>query len=236
MKGTLEERFWDKVDKRRADDCWLWLGFTNGAGYGMIRVGKISRAAYRVSWEIANEPIPEGRIILHSCGNPLCVNPSHLFIKARMTTEEKFWRDVAFLGAGGDDCWEWRGDKRGYYGQIGVHGKTIKTHRLSWELANGPIPGGMNVLHHCDNPICVNPKHLFLGTQADNVHDMQAKGRKADLHGEHNGRARLTEQGVHKIREMIKRGITQVAIAKEYNVTSREINNINTGVSWGWLK
>ena len=211
MKGTLEERFWDKVDKRRADDCWLWLGFTNGAGYGMIRVGKISRAAYRVSWEIANEPIPEGRIILHSCGNPLCVNPSHLFIKARMTTEEKFWRDVAFLGAGGDDCWEWRGDKRGYYGQIGVHGKTIKTHRLSWELANGPIPGGMNVLHHCDNPRCVNPHHLFLGTHGDNACDREKKHR-----GNHG---QLSIQQVLEVYVLaIKGEVTQREIGFEYHI------------------
>lgn len=150
------------------------------------------------------------------------------------TLEERFWDKVDKRGP--DDCWEWQGSMTRGYGMIRVGKGTQRAHRVSWEMANGPIPEGMNVLHHCDNPSCVNPAHLFLGTQADNVHDMQAKERKADLHGKRNGRARLTEQDVYKIREMIKQGISQRVIAKEYGVTFQEIGNINTGVSWGWLK
>jgi len=82
-------------------------------------------------------------------------------------------------------CIEWTGPKKRGYGLIGVDKKTVNTHRLAWELANGPIPDGLHVLHHCDNPPCCQTKptpgypdgHLFLGTPAQNAADMIAKGR-----------------------------------------------------------
>jgi len=153
----------------------------------------------------------------------------------KRTLEERFWEKVDKKGP--DDCWEWTAGKlsRGY-GRIKINGKEQYAHRVSWELANGPIPDGMCVLHRCDNPSCVNPAHLFLGTQGDNVYDMHQKGRAPDLRGERNGRARISREDVHKIREMISQGISQTNIARQYEVTKQEINNINTGVSWGWLK
>lgn len=76
-------------------------------------------------------------------------------------------------------CWEWLGARaNGGYGLFAVQNpRRITAHRYSWELHNGPIPAGMHVLHHCDNPPCVNPAHLFLGTASDNMRDMLAKGR-----------------------------------------------------------
>lgn len=100
--------------------------------------------------------------------------------------EERLWSRVDKNGPIPDHrpdlgpCWVWTGSKhRGrQHGQIGLRaGVLLWTHRLSWELTNGPIPGGLFVLHHCDNPPCVNPDHLWLGTQRDNVADMVAKGR-----------------------------------------------------------
>jgi len=93
----------------------------------------------------------------------------------RKTVEERFWAKVDKT----DSCWVWTGAtlRRGY-GQIRIPVKKAKqAHRLSWEIHNGPIPDGMLVCHKCDNPPCVNPAHLFLGTQSDNNKDCVRKGR-----------------------------------------------------------
>lgn len=90
---------------------------------------------------------------------------------------ERFWRYVAK----GDGCWLWVGSKNGPgYGKIGAGGKggrTVMAHRISWEIANGPVPEGLHVCHHCDVPACVRPDHLFVGTRSDNMRDAESKGR-----------------------------------------------------------
>lgn len=90
---------------------------------------------------------------------------------------ERFWRKVD-KSAGPEGCWPWTGSRHGFgYGFVSAGGKRRGAHRVSWELANGPIPDGLSVCHRCDNPPCVNPAHLFLGTVGDNTRDMMAKGR-----------------------------------------------------------
>ena len=91
-------------------------------------------------------------------------------------TPETFWLRVA--RADPDACWIWQGSKRPQgYGQLSYQGRHTSAHRLAWTLTHGPIPDGLFVLHRCDNPPCVNPAHLFLGTTDDNMHDAFVKHR-----------------------------------------------------------
>ena len=142
-----------------------------------------------------------------------------------------------------DECWLWLGyrmrpkNRKGiWHGQIntGRRGRSALTHRVAWELANGPIPPGMNVLHRCDNPGCVNPKHLFLGTQGDNVSDAAAKGRMPGprLIGERNPTAKLTIADVRAIREEAAAGAAPKALAARFSVTRQNIRSILLGQTW----
>lgn len=135
-------------------------------------------------------------------------------------------------------CWEWYGpfDKDGY-GKIKRHGKTLRAHRVSYEIANGPIPDGLLLMHSCDNPKCVNPKHLTPGTVAANNQDMTRKGRNAQgtgegLRGADNAQSRLTAIQVVRIRCRAAQGVSQAALAREYGVSQATIHKIIRRELW----
>lgn len=143
---------------------------------------------------------------------------------------DRFWEKVRK----GEACWLWTGgtDSNGY-GRIGLGGGSlvrVNTHRLSYELHFGPIPTGLNVLHSCDTPRCVNPAHLSLGTHADNVRDKCAKGRQAK--GERMGAAKLNEHSVIEIRRRLRGGESQQALAREFHVTAPAVGMIARGRAW----
>lgn len=128
------------------------------------------------------------------CGRPTgrfavrCVSCSVEARRVSTPVEPRFWPKVDQTG-GPDACWPWMACRNRHgYGKVGVGGISVTAHRAVWELANGPIPAGLHVLHRCDNPPCVNPAHLFLGTNADNVEDKVRKGRSCA--GERSGRYR----------------------------------------------
>ena len=128
-------------------------------------------------------------------------------------------------------CFLWTGTTTGGgYGRVRRGKRTHYAHRVAYELFVGPIPGGMNVLHRCDTPACVNPDHLFLGTPADRVRNRDEKGRAAA--GEQHFRARLTEDDVRTIRARAAAGETQRPLAREYGVDQATISNIVTRKSW----
>lgn len=99
-----------------------------------------------------------------------------------------------------------------------------------WTLTHGPITTGLDVCHRCDNPGCVNPAHLFLGTHADNMRDMQQKDRHA--RGERSGRASLTDAAVMEIRRLAKQGVLQSEIAKQFNTPNGNVSQIVNGKAW----
>jgi len=147
---------------------------------------------------------------------------------------ERFWKRVT--PGPFTECWLWQGVKRNGYGMLSADrtGKGIGAHRVSWMIHFGEIPDGLFVCHRCDNPSCVNPAHLFLGTLRDNHADMMAKGR--DGHGAAKGisnpSAKLTESQVKEIRAMAAQGMTQVEIGQRFGITQAHVSDIVLRKVW----
>lgn len=151
---------------------------------------------------------------------------------------DRFWLKVSF-GLGPNACWTWKNsiDEKGY-GQFNFGKKRVRAHRMSWILSYGKIPEhnsyhGMCVCHHCDNPSCVNPKHLFLGTVKDNNVDMRKKGRYYSPTGEKSPNSKLVESDVLNIRSAYRTGlITQRELGDYYNVDNTTICDIINRRTW----
>ncbi len=143
--------------------------------------------------------------------------------------KERFWEKVDKLG----DCWEWIAARnpRGY-GLIIKSGIAEKAHRVSYELNISDIPEGMCICHHCDNPGCVNPDHLFLGNHADNMHDMADKGRARYRVGEAVNTAKLTVGDVRLIRQLHAAGLKNKYSAELFDVELSRISKIALRKSW----
>lgn len=155
---------------------------------------------------------------------------------------ERFWERVNKNGPTVrpelGPCWEWTRALREGYGAITVRYVTYHAHRISWEIAHG-VPPDKSVLHHCDNRKCVRPDHLFLGTQADNMADMDSKGRRRAPVGETNGQAKLTVDAVREIRAALPTGLIRresarirKELAAKYGISQPNITSIVKGIRW----
>lgn len=220
-----------KLDKKT--QCMLWVK--------NIGVGGVQYWA-KVVWRQVHGNIPPGHSIRHMCGNRLCVNVEHLYIfKLKGNNQEqnpiamieKIKRKIRINKETG--CWEWIGGKYPTgYGKISVgfnkHGRRNITyvHRVLWECINGKI-NGLHLLHKCDNPSCVNPDHLFLGTHADNMRDMVAKGRNVKTYGKGKPQRKLDKKCVKDIR---KSKLLVKELAEKYNVCVDTISKVRRYISW----
>jgi hypothetical protein len=146
---------------------------------------------------------------------------------SKLTREQRFWNKVKKT----DGCWNWTAARCRSYGIFAPDGKVpTGAHRVSWRLAFGEIPDGLFVLHKCDNPLCVRPDHLFLGTQSDNIKDKVNKGRQQ--RGSGAGGAKLTERDVMEIKARALRGEKTRALADYYGVSFGNVWMILTGKTW----
>lgn len=156
-------------------------------------------------------------------------------------TPETFWSKVNQT----DTCWEWTGkSKPDGYVQFHLGGKFQYIHRIARELTHGPIGGGLFVLHKCDNRLCCNPAHLFLGTHQDNMDDMKNKWRQAQgathsrrIHevaarGERNGISKLTIDDVREIRRLASSGMRGTDIARQFGVHKNNVYHIVDQITW----
>lgn len=144
----------------------------------------------------------------------------------------RFWKKVNIQL---DACWEWQASKfKNGYGQFFDGKNKICAHRYSFKIANGDVSDDLKVCHTCDNRGCVNPDHLFVGTQKDNIHDMIKKGRKvtADTSGSLNGRANLFEQQVLEMRSLYNKGTSIAEIARRFDTSETQTARIVKLQSW----
>jgi DNA-binding CsgD family transcriptional regulator len=158
---------------------------------------------------------------------------SNEMAKQNISTEERFWEKVDKRGE--DECWNWKPpcneDGYGDFYDSATKKKT-SAHRYSYKLHKGPIPEGLCVCHECDNPPCCNPKHLFLGTHADNMRDSAQKGRRL---GEKQGRAKLTTSQVIEMKHMLANGAKEKDIAERFAISTESVSCINTGRNWSHI-
>ena len=133
-------------------------------------------------------------------------------------------------------CWIWTGSTNGCgYGKFGIKYKLFGAHRFSFEYYKFPVPDGLYVCHSCDNRLCVNPDHLFVGTHKMNMNDMAKKGRAAHPKGELQSRSKLINNNIIEIRNLLKSGLTQTEIAKKFHVHPSHISRINSKEVWSHI-
>ncbi len=146
---------------------------------------------------------------------------------------EQRWLDKVLVG---DGCWEWQGAKIKGYGVIrNDNGKIVGAHRLSYEMFVGPLPSHLQVCHRCDNPGCVKPSHLFLGTQSDNNRDRDTKGRSGltRCKGERHGMAKLKFADVRRMRDLYQTTlISQPELARAFRISQATTNSILLRKIW----
>lgn len=155
---------------------------------------------------------------------------THAFVRSEATPFVRFWSKV--LVDHSDKCWEWQAGKQHPglpYGAFWLNSQNMPAHRYAWELERGPVAIGLNVLHSCDNPKCVNVAHLFLGTDQQNMNDKHNKRRGRG----HYGAQKLTPE---KVREIMSSELRNIVLAVKYGVSASLICNIKKRRAWRHIR
>jgi hypothetical protein len=228
-----KERFWEKVKK--SDSCWLWTGCE-----GQCTINAKRYKVHRVSWMIHYGSIPENKDVKRKCKNRSCVNPEHLFLADKTNVSDtrdlktRFFENVKKTKG----CWLWSGNlNTDGYGVLTVKNKKPKqqkAHRLSYEIHKGKIPKGLIICHKCNNPSCVNPKHLYAGTHKQNSRDMVVSGHSQ--RGEKHPQSVLTKEKVIEIRrKYFSEKLSYQKLSKLFSVSPATIGLIIRRNTWNWF-
>lgn len=171
----------------------------------------------------------QGRVV--SCG---CYQSEVAKATAVANTEPLTVRLLRYVKTSGEsECWEWTGSKNEQgYGLIRWNRKSGYAHRMAYEAYNGPIKRGMVIMHSCDNPSCVNPQHLSQGTATENMRDMVRKGRNKTKRGEDNANARLSNEQVIQIRELLSQGKSLNETSILFGVSKKTVLDIKQNKIW----
>lgn len=145
----------------------------------------------------------------------------------------RFWDKVLKT----ERCWEWQAGchPRDGYGHFWLEGRTVRAHRVSYELTKGSIPEGSILLHSCDNPRCVNPDHLRIGTHKDNAIDRESKGRANRVKGSSHKGAKLTEAAIKQAKALRNAGALVKDLAAAYGVSAPTMSKALSGKKWRHL-
>jgi len=241
------KRFWAKIDKKGDDECWEWIACKEPSGIGLISYRDITGKdkvlfVSRVTYELFYGDIPEHGAIYHSCKNSACCNPKHLFLKKLIISKIGDDRDELLeilyknISINDNGCWIWTGHiHKSGYGYLNYKNKSFRVHRLSYMLHYHiyDLSDKLKTCHKCDEKLCFNPDHLFIGTQKENVLDMENKGRSNHPKGSNNGNSKLTEKDIVIIRNEFALGLTTLKVlGDKYNCSDSMIGEIVRGNFW----
>lgn len=216
--------------EKNLDGCML---FPKNSGRSIKINGKLVSVSKLIYEKYVTKiPLFPHSPIKRICKNGNCINPNHMLPSGGAN---RFFEKVNFENENG--CWEWIGAKDGGgYGMGVTDGKKYKAHRYSWEYYYGEIPNGMWVLHKCDNPSCVRPSHLFLGTNQDNMNDKTKKERQSRLFGDRNGRSIMTKEKVIEMRTMYSSGkYSYRKLSTIFGISMTQTGRILKRESWSWV-
>lgn len=241
-----EKRFWSKIDIQKSKDCWNWLASLRG-GVGSIRIQGKHIPASRLAYFLGTGIDPGELCVSHTCKNSLCCNPAHLQLKSHIKSNTReytplpnfttgdvgrFWSKVDIQKL--RDCWNWLACIRAGYGRFRIQNCLFNANRVAYYLDTGIDPKFLRVCHTCDNPLCCNPQHLWVGSDVDNAGDRDEKNRLIvpRLPGSLNPAAKFTETQVKQIRQQVKNGQRISTLAHHYGVADSTIYNIINRKTW----